>query len=70
MPQVYPLPSAETILQGPSKKRPLPVEPWVLAELSRLWQRMKTNIHTSIVSGTVEQPHSDQSKPASARSRS
>jgi hypothetical protein len=70
MPQVYPLPSAETIQQIQPKKRPLPVEPWVLAELSRLWQRMKTNIHDSIAVGTEEQPRNDQSKPASVRSRS
>lgn len=70
MPQVFPLPSAEAIQQLESKKRPLPVEPWVLAEVSRMWQRMKTNIHESIVSGTAVQPHSDQLKPASARSHS
>lgn len=70
MPQVHPLPSAETIQQLESKKRPLPVEPWVLAELSRMWQRMKTNIQASIVAGTEAQPHSVQSTPASARSRS
>ncbi len=70
MPQVFPLPSAEAIQQLESKKRPLPVEPWVLAELSRLWQTMKKNIQHSIVADKLEQPHTDQSMPASARSHS
>lgn len=70
MPQVYPLPSVETIQQVESKSRPLPVEPWVVAELSRVWQRMKKNIHESIVSDTAVRPHTDQLTPASARNHS
>ena len=70
MSQVYPLPSAEAIQQGESKQRPLPVEPWVLAELSRLWKSMKQNIYQSIASDTAVRPHTDQSTPASARNHS
>lgn len=70
------LPSADDIRQIESKARPLPVEPWVAAGLSRLWQSMKKNIHASIVSGpatasdTQAQPHTAQSAPASVHSHS
>lgn len=70
------LPTAEHIRAQESKPKPLPIEPWVAANLSRLWQSMKKNIETSIASGsaiasgTQAQPRSDQSAPASARSRS
>jgi hypothetical protein len=73
------LPPPETIRESESKARPLPVEPWVAANLSRVWQSMKTHIQQTTVSGlatvsnasdTQAQPHSAQSTPASARSRS
>jgi hypothetical protein len=64
------LPTAEQIRAQESKPKPLPVEPWVAANLSRLWQSMKTNIQASIASGMQAQPRSDQSAPASARNRS
>lgn len=70
MPQVYPLPSAESIQQLEPKQRPLPVEPWVVAELSRVWQSMKKNIQHSIVSDTAVRPHTDQSTPACVRNHS
>lgn len=65
------LPSAEYIKQQQSKAYPLPIEPWVAANLSRLWQDMKKHIQaTTTVSDTQAQPRTDQSTPASARSRS
>jgi hypothetical protein len=67
------LPSAESIKQQQSKQYPLPVEPWVAANLSRLWQDMRTHIKTTttvIASGTQAQPRNDQLKPASARNHS
>ena len=73
------LPPPEIIRESESKARPLPVEPWVAANLSRVWQSMKTHIQKTTVSGlatvsnasdTQAQPHSAQSTPASARSRS
>jgi hypothetical protein len=73
------LPPPEIIRESESKARPLPVEPWVAANLSRVWQSMKTHIQQTTVSGlatvsnasdTQAQPHSAQSAPASARSRS
>jgi len=76
------LPPPEIIRESESKARPLPVEPWVAANLSRLWQSMKTHIQRTTVSNasgpatvsnasdTQAQPHSAQSTPASARSRS
>ena len=76
------LPTAEQIRAHESKAKPLPVEPWVAANLSRLWQSMKKNIETSIASGpatasglatasgTQAQPRSVQSTPASARNHS
>lgn len=75
------LPSAESIKQQQSKQYPLPVEPWVAANLSRLWQDMRTHMKTTIASGstvsgsviasdTQAQPRNDQLKPASARNHS
>jgi hypothetical protein len=69
------LPSAEYIQQQQSKAYPLPIEPWVAANLSRLWQGMKKHIEVTVstlatASGTQAQPRSDQSKPASSRSHS
>jgi hypothetical protein len=48
-----PLPSAEQILQEESVPRPLSVDPWVLAYLTRVWQDRKKQITTSIVSGSL-----------------
>jgi hypothetical protein len=42
------LPSAEQIRMTEAKARPLPIEPWVAAGFSRLWQTMKQNIRQSI----------------------
>jgi hypothetical protein len=64
------LPSPEDIRSLQSKSRPLPIEPWVAAELSRLWQSIRTNLEASIAAGTQAQPHSVQSAPASAHNRS
>lgn len=66
------LPSAEHIKQQQSKQYPLPIEPWVAANLSRLWQDMRTHIKATVAtaSGTQAQPHTDQSVPASARNHS
>jgi len=66
------LPSAEHIKQQQSKQYSLPIEPWVAANLSRLWQDMRTHIKATIAiaSDTQAQPHNDQSAPASARNHS
>jgi hypothetical protein len=70
------LPSAEYIKQQQSKQYPLPIEPWVAANLSRLWQDMRKHIKATIASGiaiasdTQAQPRNDQSAPASARNHS
>ena len=64
------LPTPDEIRQTESKERPLPIEPWVAAGLSRLWQTMKKNITDSIVSGTQEPPRNVQSAPASAHNHS
>jgi hypothetical protein len=67
------LPSAESIKQQQSKQYPLPVEPWVAANLSRLWQDMRKHIKMTIAvsaSDTQAQPRNDQSAPASARNHS
>lgn len=64
------LPSADQIRTMEGKPRPLRIEPWVAAHLSRVWQSMKKNIETSIVSGTQEQHHIAQSVPASAHNHS
>jgi hypothetical protein len=70
------LPSAEHIKQQQSKQYPLPIEPWVAANLSRLWQDMRTHIKATTASGianasgTLAQPRNDQSVPASARNHS
>jgi hypothetical protein len=67
------LPAPEVIRHAEGKARPLPIEPWVAANLSRLWQSMKKHIEQTTVptaSDTQAQPRTDQSKPASARNRS
>ena len=70
------LPSAEHIKQQQSKQYALPIEPWVAANVSRLWQGMKKHIQHTIASGsatasgTQAQPHTAQSRPASVRSHS
>lgn len=43
------LPSPEVIRETPSVERPLPIEPWVAAGLSRLWQAMKKHIEQTTV---------------------
>lgn len=48
--------TAEEISSSESKERPLPIEPWVAAGLSRLWQSMKKNIQETIVSDSAAQP--------------
>jgi len=63
------LPSADEILTTPSKARPLQIDPWVAAGLSRLWQTMKVQIQSSIVAGTLGQPQTVQSGTASAGNR-
>ena len=72
--------TAEEISSSESKERPLPIEPWVAAGLSRLWQSMKKNIQETIVADVTPpmrgcadkqvQPHTDQSKPASSHNHS
>jgi hypothetical protein len=64
------LPSAEQIQQEESKARPLPIEPWVAIFLSRVWKDLKQNIQGSIAAGTLVQPQSAQSAPASAHNHS
>jgi hypothetical protein len=75
------LPSAEYMKQQQAKAYPLPIEPWVAANLSRLWQDMKAHIRVTTTatatasglanaSGTQAQPRNDQSTPASARNHS
>ena len=71
------LPSAEHIKQQIPKQYSLPVEPWVAANMSRLWQDMKKHIQATATasclataSGRQAQPRSDQSTPASARNHS
>jgi hypothetical protein len=48
-----PLPPAEQILQEESHPRPLSIEPWVAAYLSRVWQDRKKQISNSIVFGSL-----------------
>lgn len=65
--------SPEEIRQTESKQRPLPIEPWVAAQLSRVWQSMKKNITASgsaTASGNSVQPHTAQSEPASSHNHS
>ena len=64
------LPSAEHISQQESKQRPLPIEPWVAAYLSRLWQAQKKHLEDTIASGSLVRPRSDQSMPASSHNHS
>ena len=47
------LPTPEQIRQSESRERPLPIEPWMAAHLSRLWQSMKKNIQQTIVADSL-----------------
>ncbi len=64
------LPTPEQIQQTESKSRPLVIEPWVAAYLSRVWKDMKQNIQESIAAGSLVRPRNDQSEPASAHNHS
>ena len=66
------LPAPEEIRQTESRERPLIIEPWVAAGLSRLWQTMKKNIinSTATAVGTQEPPRNVQLGPASAHNHS
>lgn len=63
----HPLPSAEHISQEEAKPRPLPVEPWVLAYLSRVWQDQKKHLRDTIASGSFTPGQANSSgTPSSA----
>ncbi len=64
------LPSPEVIRESESKERPLPIEPWVAAGFSRLWQTMKKHIEKTTVAGIEAQRRNVQSAPASSHNRS
>ena len=64
------LPSPEVIRESEVKERPLPIEPWVAAGFSRLWQAMKKHIKETTVSDMQAQPRNAQSTPASSRNHS
>ena len=70
-------PTPEEIRQTQTKERPLTIEPWVAAGLSRIWQSMKKNIIASatasgpaIASDRQVQPHTVQLTPASSHNHS
>jgi len=56
------LPTADHIRSLESKPRPLRIEPWVAAHLSRVWQSMKKQIEASIVSDSSTQRSSAQQR--------
>lgn len=64
------LPTPEEIKQSESRERPLVIEPWIAANLSRLWQTMKKNIQQTTAAGTQEPRQTVQSTPASAHNHS
>lgn len=70
------LPTPEEIKQSESRERPLVIEPWIAANLSRLWQTMKKNIQQTTAAGLAnasgtQEPHQTvQSTPASAHNHS
>ena len=64
------LPTAEEIKQSESRERPLVIEPWIAANLSRLWQTMKKNIQQTTGVDKQELPQTVQSTPASVHNHS
>ena len=64
------LPTPEQISMEVSKERAVFIQPWVAAQLSDIWQQMKSRIRT-----TVEQTYkqdrvrTSQVKPASAHNQ-
>ena len=60
------LPTPEQIRQSESRERPLPIEPWMAAHLSRLWQSMKKNIQQTIVSDSLAIGQANSSGTASS----
>jgi hypothetical protein len=62
-----PLPTADEILQGGSKERPLNIQPWVAAHLSDVWQSIRLNlIETMKKKGKQGPAQTVPIKPASA----
>ena len=64
------LPTPEEIRQTEARERPLLIEPWIAAHLSRLWQTMKKNIEQTIVSDslTIGQANSSRTSSGTASS--
>jgi hypothetical protein len=61
-----PLPSAESIQSLESKGRPLVVEPWMAAHLSRVWQSIKVNVEGSVKKQMEEKKRSNRIAPIGA----
>ena len=66
-----PLPTADEILQGVSKERPLLIQPWVAAQLSDVWQSIRLNLIESMkMKGKQGPVQISPVKPASAHNPS
>ena len=64
------LPTPEQIRQSESRERPLPIEPWMAAHLSRLWQSMKKNIQQTIVADSLAIGQANSSRTSSGTASS
>ena len=60
------LPTPEEIRQSESRERPLSIEPWIAAHLSRVWQTMKKNIQQTIISDSLAIVQANSSGTASS----
>ena len=60
------VPSAESIRSLESKGRPLEVEPWMAAHLSRVWHSIKVNLEGSIKKQVEEKKRSNRVAPIGA----
>jgi hypothetical protein len=62
------VPSAESIRSLESKGRPLQVEPWMAAHLSRVWQSMKVHVEAGIKKQVSEKKRSNRVAPSATAS--
>lgn len=62
------LPSVESIQSLESKGRPLQVEPWMAAHLSRVWQSIKVNVEGEVKKQVAEKKRSNRVAPMATAS--
>ena len=64
------LPTPDEIRYDTGKERPLIIQPWVLAQLSDVWQGLRINVKESMKrKGKQGREQTSQAKPASVHNQ-